>query len=193
MYNCGGPIFLRLGNRGRDYTKSIHQVYAKDAKPEGRPVGQLKNITFRNIEGRLMGRHDSTECIMFTGIPGHYIENVTLENIHFSYSGHGNLNINDRIVPEDEARYPEQSFFGPLPVYGMYFRHVKGLKVKNVSLALRGHDNRPAIVLDDVQESSFSKLSFDVQPEAAGKGIAMENCNGVRFKRVKASGTVATK
>jgi len=32
MYNCGGPIFLRLGNRGRDYSESIKQVYSEDVK-----------------------------------------------------------------------------------------------------------------------------------------------------------------
>ncbi len=185
MFNCGGPIFLRLGNRGRDYSKSIKQVYKSDAKPEGRPVGKIRNIVFKNIEGRLTGRLDPpTEGIMFTGLPGHYIENVTMENIHFSYTGFGELDVQDRIIQEDEARYPEQLFFGTLPSYGMYVRHVKGLKLKNVTLELRGHDNRSAIVLDDVMDSDFENIEFDISSKTES-GITSKNIKNVNFKNVK--------
>lgn len=183
LYNCGGPIFLRLGNRGRTYDKSIKQVYSTDAKPEGRPVGQLRNITLRNIEGRLTARHDSTECIMLTGLPGHYIENIVLENINLSYSGHGNLDVSNRVIPEDEARYPEQSFFGVLPAYGMYLRHVKNLKVKNVTLQLRSHDARPAIIMDDVVQSTFENVRYAIHPEA-GASIVIKNGQNLAFKKL---------
>ena len=190
MYNCGGPIFLRLGNRGRDYSEPIKQVYKTDAKPEGRPVGKIRNITFKNIEGRLTGRIDPpTEGILFTGLPNHYIEDVTLENIHFSYTGFGNLDVKDRVVPEDEARYPEQLFFGILPSYGMYLRHVKGLKVKNVRMELRAHDNRPAIVMDDVVESSFENISFDIKPEASS-AFVIKNSTVLKLDNLKSIGKV---
>ncbi len=185
MFNCGGPIFLRLGNRGRDYSKSIKQVYKSDAKPEGRPVGKIRNIVFKNIEGRLTGRLDPpTEGIMFTGLPGHYIENVTMENIHFSYTGFGDLDVKNKVVAEDEARYPEQLFFGTLPSYGMYVRHVKGLKLKNVTLELRGNDNRSAIVLDDVLDSDFENIEFDIFSKTES-GITSKNIKNVNFKNVK--------
>ncbi|MFC2099066.1 glycoside hydrolase family 28 protein [Bacteroidota bacterium] len=180
LYNCAGPIFIRLGNRGRTYDKSIKQVYSTDVKPEGRPVGKIRNIQIRNIEARLTGRIDPpTECVMFTGLPDHYIEDVVLENIHFSYSGFGELDVKDRVVPEDEARYPKQLFFGVLPSYGLYLRHVKGLTVKNVTMELRDHDDRPAIVMDDVIESSFENVTFDIKPEA---GSAMVIKNGINLQ-----------
>ncbi|MEM6964014.1 MAG: sulfatase-like hydrolase/transferase [Bacteroidota bacterium] len=189
MYNCGGPIFLRLGNRGRTYDKSIKQVYDTDAKPEGRPVGKIRNITFKNIEGRLTGRIDPpTEGIMFTGLPNHYIENVTLENIHFSYTGFGNLGVSNRTIAEDEARYPEQLFFGVLPAYGMYLRHIKGLKIKNVNLSLRGHDDRYAIVMEDVLSSHFEDLTFDIKKEATS-AVMISNSQDLTFKHLKAKGT----
>ncbi|MEH0152622.1 glycosyl hydrolase family 28 protein [Limibacter armeniacum] len=191
MYNCGGPIFLRLGNRGRDYSASIRQVFKSDVKPEGRPVGKIRNITFKNIEGRLTGRMDPpTEGIMFTGLPNHYIENVTMENIHFSYTGFGDLeDAKNREIPEDEARYPEQHFFGALPSYGMYIRHVKGLKMKNVTMSLRNHDNRPAIVMDDVRESSFEQLNLDIKPEA-GAAIVLKNTQKLNIKHLKPVGKI---
>lgn len=190
FYNCGGPIFLRLGNRGRDYSESIRQVYKTDVKPEGRPVGKIRNITFRNIEGRLTGRLDPpTEGIMFTGLPDHYIEDVTMENIHFSYTGFGNLDVKDRVVPEDEARYPEQLFFGVLPSYGIYLRHVKGLKIKNVTMELRGHDNRAAIVMDDVIESNFEDVNFDIKAEA-GAAMVLKNTSDLDLKNLKTAGEI---
>lgn len=190
FYNCAGPIFIRLGNRGRDYTKSIKQVYAKDAKPEGRPVGQIKNVTFRNLEGRLTGRIDPpTEGMMFTGLPGHYIENVTMENINFSYTGFGNLNVKDAVIKEDEARYPEQLFFGTLPSYGMYIRHVKGLNMKNVTMTLRDHDDRQAIVLDDVQDSRFEDIKVDIKVEAQA-AVTMKDIKNIQVKNLTTKGEI---
>ncbi len=184
MYNCGGPIFIRLGNRGRTYDTSIKQVYSTDVKPEGRPVGKIKNVILRNIEGRLTGRMEPpTEGIMFTGLPEHYIEDVVLENIRFSYTGFGDLDTKNREVPEDEARYPEQLFFGPLPSYGMYLRHIKGLKMKNIVMELRSHDNRPAMVLDDVLESSFENITTNVSPEA-GSVAVLKNTKHITFKNI---------
>lgn len=181
MYNCGGPIFVRLGNRGRDYSESIKQVHDPNAKPEGRPVGKIRNVTFKNIEGRLTGRMDPpTEGIMLTGIPGHPIENITLENIHFSYTGFGAVGTRNNKIAEDEARYPEQLFFGSLPSYGMYVRHVDGLKVKNLTMELRDKDDRPALVLDDVHKSQFSDLQLS-QGSSEEPTIMITNSSNVAF------------
>ncbi|NIJ44901.1 polygalacturonase [Wenyingzhuangia heitensis] len=191
LFNCSGPIFIRLGNRGRDYSKSIKQVYKKDAKPEGRPVGKIKNIHFKNINARLTGRMDPpTEGLMFTGLPNHYIENVTLENINFSYTGFGETNAKNNVVKEDEARYPEQLFFGVLPSYGMYLRHIKGLKIKNVTMGLRANDDRPAIVMDDVLNSDFENVTFDIKPKA-GSGVLMHNSKNINLNNIKSVGKVA--
>ncbi|QBG46140.1 glycoside hydrolase family 28 protein [Verrucomicrobia bacterium S94] len=178
LFNCAGPIFLRLGNRGRDYTRSIRQVYDADVKPEGRPVGTLKNVYIGNISGRLYGRNDAVEGIMFTGIPGHYIENVTLENIDLTFSGHGNLDANV-VVPEDEARYPEQSFFGALNSYGLFIRHAKNVKLNNVKLRLRGHDSRPPIYLEDVRGGVFSNVSVEVSGNVTDV-VMQKNVTGVK-------------
>jgi len=188
MFNCAGPIFLRLGNRGRDYSKSIKQVYEEDVQPEGRPVGKLRNITFRNIEGRITGSIDPpTSGIMLTGLPDQYIENITMENIHLSFEGFGRRNVKDRVVPEDEARYPEQLFFGELPSYGLYARHVKGLRLKNITFELRNVDDRQALVLDDVMASNFENLNLHSQ-EDSKVAIIAANVKDSQFKNVKLSG-----
>jgi len=47
---------------------------------------------------------------MFTGIPGHRVENVSLENIRITFPGNGPVEAVGREVPEDIVRYPEQFF-----------------------------------------------------------------------------------
>ncbi|WP_193727902.1 glycoside hydrolase family 28 protein [Paraburkholderia franconis] len=58
-------------------------------------------------------------------------------------------------VPEAPREYPEPSMFGILPAYGLYARHVQGLKMRNVKLSYGVEDERPPVVLDDVHDSSF--------------------------------------
>jgi len=59
-----------------------------------------------------------------------------------------------RAVPENPEKYPEHSMFGRLPAYGLYFRHVKGLRTRNLNLTTAKADARPAIAKDDVEDLS---------------------------------------
>ena len=51
MENVGNPIFIRLGNRGRDFTKKTsNESYGlKDSKDEGVPVGILRDIRISDV------------------------------------------------------------------------------------------------------------------------------------------------
>ena len=80
----------------------------------------------------------------------HSIENVVLENIKISYPGHGMEEDAQRVVAEDENRYPEQYFFGVLPAWGAYIRHAKNIEFLNVKLEVRAPDERTEIHLQDV-------------------------------------------
>ena len=171
MENVGSPIFIRLGNRGRIYENFSEQIQNADAKPEGAPVGSIKNIRISDIvadvqipqvrsrqsEGTMVngftGRQRAQAGpIMIAGIPGHYIENVVLENIEISYPGLGTVEDSKNEVAEDIARYPEQFFFGVLPAWGAYIRHAKNIEFNNVKMTTREDDKREKIVLDDVED-----------------------------------------
>ena len=53
------------------------------------------------------------------------------------------------IVPEITHEYPENDRFGKtLPAYGMYFRHVKGLKLQNIDIRPLQPDAREMLVFD---------------------------------------------
>ncbi|WP_158977267.1 glycoside hydrolase family 28 protein [Cellulophaga sp. L1A9] len=151
MNNIEGPLFIRLGNRGRIYDKPTEQIYnLKDGGSEGAPTGSIKNITIRNIKATVVSTIQKRCGIMITGIPGHYVENVLLENITISYPGGGTEEDLKRSVPEDIARYPEQFFFGVLPSWGAYIRHAKNIEFKNVIMTTRNSDAREKIALVDV-------------------------------------------
>lgn len=179
MKNVGCPIFVRLGNRGRKYnheTKRTEGGQGAGAKSEGAPVGRLKNVHIHDViaEVAIEDRSKAAEAhykklkandasgvtdveqskvgpIMITGIPDHYVENITLENVEISFPGLGTKSHRQRAIDEDIARYPEQFFFGVLPSWGGYIRHAKNVKLKNVILSTRSPDQRQEIVLDDVE------------------------------------------
>ena len=175
MEDVGNPIFIRLGNRGRTYTRRTRGSQGADVQPEGAPIGTLKNVhisdvvaevtiedrakaaraTYKNLKGdNSPGVTDQEKSkagpIMITGIPDHYVENVVLENIKISYPGGGSQEDAERVVPEDIARYPEQFFFGVLPAWGAYIRHARNIEFRNVVMQTRSADARKKIVLDDV-------------------------------------------
>jgi polygalacturonase len=132
------PIFLRLGNRARPYTKDA-------TRP---PVGTLRNVILSNI----VATDASKIGCAITGIPEHRIENVTLSNIRCEFAGGGAPEDARRKIEEKEDAYPECGMFGPLPAYGLYCRHVKGLRLLNVQLTPRQPDARPATVFDDAED-----------------------------------------
>ena len=115
MVNIRAPIFLRLGNRGRDM--------------ETPTPGTLKNIIISNV----VATNASLTCSI-TGIPGHDVQGVTLSNIRITYAGGGVFRPSDKPVPEVVSAYPDARMFGPLPAYGLYCRHVDGLTLSNVQL-----------------------------------------------------------
>ncbi|MDF7800134.1 glycosyl hydrolase family 28 protein [Pontiellaceae bacterium B1224] len=156
MNDVEGPVFIRLGNRGRIYDKPTEQVYGEEVKPEGAPPGTVKNIKISNIKAIVAGDIQKRNGIMISGIPDHYIEDVVLENIEISFPGGGTAEDAAREVPEDEARYPEQFFFGVLPSWGAYVRHAKNVTFKNVNLTTRQPDARKELVLVDVNDFSES-------------------------------------
>lgn len=116
-----------------------------------------------------------------TGIPGHPIENVTIENIELVYAGGGDKSVAfvslDSLskVPEQISEYPEFSMFGELPAWAFYVRHVEGLTMKNISVKAENTDYRPAYIFDDVAGLDLGKIKIeenDSNPQIVLKGVA---------------------
>jgi len=152
MNKVGAPLFIRLGNRAR--------VFKKDMKKPA--IGVMRNVTISNIEA---AGANPTGCAI-SGLPEAKIENVTLNNLRLSFEGGGTNADAARETPEKPADYPEYSMFGRLPAYGLYCRHVKGLKLLNVQLQLEKPDRRHAVVFEDVEDALIDGLDAPLSPDA---------------------------
>ena len=128
--NC--PIFLRLGSRMRG--------------PSGPPVGELRRVKISNI---VVYNAEPRYASLISGIPGHDIEDVTLQNIRIYYKGGGTKQQAALAPPEKENDYPEPSMFGEIPAYGFFIRHVRGLELNDVSLSYLKDDARAPFVIID--------------------------------------------
>jgi polygalacturonase len=130
------PIFLRLASRMRG--------------PDGVPVGELRRIIISNIVA-----YNVNDAILMSGITGRVINDIELKNIKLYFNGNGTADQADRDIPEMEKGYPEPGSFGTLPAYGIYARHINGLKLEDIDLNLINPDQRPAIMLDDVNSANI--------------------------------------
>ena len=180
MDNVNHPLFIRLGNRARPYTKDA-------PKPKR---GTMKNIIISNVTATRVGRymeHGHTYRTLefkfphhipasITGLPGQLPENITLENISIQYTG-GSPHLDpDMKIPEAETNYPEFDVFGQLPAAGLFCRHVKNLTLENINLSFIEPDDRVSLYCEDVNGLFISNIKEN--------SSALDNSRGV-FKGVK--------
>jgi hypothetical protein len=101
-----------------------------------------------------------------TGLPGYYVENISFENfsIHFA-GGVTNDNFNKE-MKELADSYPESTMWGNLPAYGFYLRHVKDIKLSNITLKYKTKDERPPIFCSDIENATFNQMRFDIDKSA---------------------------
>lgn len=141
------PLFIRLNARLRG--------------PEGTPVGVCRRITISNLNVHDVGGRvafPELGALMIMGIPGHYIEDLTLSSIRIHYRAGAAKSALDKEVPQNIDTYPDPYRWKSMPAYGMYFRYVKGLRVNDVVLRYMNRDERPAFVLDDVHDARFYNI-----------------------------------
>ena len=132
MDNVRAPLFVRLGHRGGNSPRT-QQV-------EPRVPGRIDKVVIRNITAR-----HSMFTSSITGIPGHYVSDISLENVELEYEGGGNEDWALGDVPDEQVikRYPEAQMFGRLPAYGLYCRHVKDIRLDRFSVSCLTPDPRP--------------------------------------------------
>ena len=137
------PLFLRLGSRMRG--------------PENVPIGTIKRILLSDIVSyNSVSRFGGAGLI--TGIPGHPIEDIKLNEMYFEHRGGGTKEMAEIIVPEGERKYPEPNMFGSVPASGFFVRHVNNIEFTNVEIACSQPDARPVFWLDDVNGAEFFRL-----------------------------------
>lgn len=146
MDNVRTPMMFRLGARLNVFRKN------EDVQ---QPVGLFERVRVRNVKAITDddSQLDPPTGILITGIPGHYITDLTLENIEITLLGGGTAEHAKRVVQEAISEYPEVKTFGPyIPAYGVWARHVKNLVLKNVTFHLKNPDLRPEFIFDDAEK-----------------------------------------
>jgi hypothetical protein len=165
------PIFLRLGNRARPVTEG-------DPRPG---MGSFSGVMIRGVNAEAI---TSVVCSI-TGLRGHPVEDVLLEDIQLAVPGGEAAFPADRQVPELPEAYPEGKAFGKLPAYGLYCRHVRGLSLNRVTFRTAKADGRPALLADDVDGLSVANLSGS---ESASPIIDFRNVRRARVRETQTAG-----
>jgi len=84
------------------------------------------------------------------GLKDRPLQNIVLRNVHLELDG-GVQSFNP-IVPEIPKPYPEVNTYGrTLPAKGIYFRHIEGLTLDNVTIKVYRSDVREDFVFDNVK------------------------------------------
>ncbi len=185
MVEVKTPILIRLGSRLSVFRKKT------DVQQQ---TGTLENVTIRNVKAKASAVAQLTPAsgILITGIPGHPVKNITLENIDIALAGGGTAEHAKWKVPEAVDQYPEVKTFGPtIPAYGIWTRHVEGLKLINISFKLDSNELRPAFVCEDGKDILLKDWNIPYTSGAAAI-IRLEDVNSAVISRVNAQGIASS-
>ncbi|MDB6019550.1 MAG: Polygalacturonase [Pedosphaera sp.] len=138
MQRVRTPIFVKIGNR--------------HPQADGSP-GTIRGIRIENVHAT-----DSILTSSITGQPGCCVEDVTLSGIRIDSEEDGKEEWVGLEIHELPKAYPEARMFGRLPCYGMYCRHVKGLRLRQMEFKAAASEERPAVFCDDVNDVEICGL-----------------------------------
>ena len=161
--NTGNAIFVRLGHRAGAQPGTIRGIHLSDITVQ--VPFECPDYDY-DVRGPAVGGTHNPLPSSITGIPGHPVQDVTLERINIIMPGRASRAVSylplNRYhkVPEKIKDYPEFSMFGDLPSWAFYLRHIEGIQFKDVRLSLHADDFRPAIVMEDVKGHQFESLSL---------------------------------
>ena len=154
------PVFIRLCNRNRaaevtaetanavEFGKKQEKASSAD-KSTFDMLGEVKNIVVENITAI-----DAEIPIIVAGFKQRgktkRVENVMLKNIEMKYAPYKEIYDKRAFIPEYSDVYPESWRFRNLPAYGLWARHVKGLKLLDFSCPPPRSTWKEFIITEDV-------------------------------------------
>lgn len=160
------PFMIRLGNRARQYDDTIPITN----------VGMMDGLTIKNCEFTA----ETNVPALISGIPGHYVKNVTMQNLTFNLPGGTQAVPLDYNVPESEPDKPDCDMFGDIfPSCGIYARHADNVVLDNVCFNFGDPDQRQLIFFTDVLNSD---------PYTGVDGQSGERCSAIDTKVAEIEG-----
>lgn len=182
MKNVNAPIFIHIGRRmrgpaGREIGK-IKNILLENILAEG-PYEPYEIIawnyfayksndfyqepwsfgiaeSFDDTEENNTAESDWQMTSNICGVEESPLENIVLKNVHLKLDG--GVKAYKKEVPEQPiCDYPEVFVYGRiLPAKGIYFRHINGLIIDNVTVETYRPDKREDFVYEDV--NGFAKI-----------------------------------
>lgn len=173
LQNVTGPISISVG-------PSTRSTQSPPASPETpRPPGIVRNISFSNIHGTVIGNPpplpdypftsayrpgEIRSCIVVNAVGDSIVENVTFDNVHLTFEG--GATAEQAAVREVPAVAGEYFVLGPLPAYALYARNARGLTLQNVRFEVSQPDLRPAVIFDHVTDATINGMSVQGNSQA---------------------------
>ena len=139
---------------------------------------RMRNILISNVIADGVGKMSG---IQIMGLPEQPIEGVRLENIRLISHGGGTAEDAACTPKELGAGYPEPSFVGTLPAYGIFARHVKGLEFANIQVSFQTNDLRPAAQFADIQGLEIDNLKPQVA-DGVKAAVFADNVTGLTIR-----------
>jgi hypothetical protein len=122
-------------------------------------IGSLKRVIISNVVS-YKSRSTFGGAGLISGIPGHLIEDITINQLYADHAGGGTAEMAAIMPPEEIKHYPEPTMFGNLPASGFFVRHCKNIEFSNVELAWSQPDLRPAFWMQDVEGADVLHLKL---------------------------------
>lgn len=141
------PLFIRLGNRARKHTDN--------APAPG--IGIARNIHISNVTAT--GADITGSSVI--GLDNAIIENVSLSRISIASSGGAKADAMFRKLETLADHYPEATMFGPLPAYGLYIKHVNGIRLNDINLSFTANDERPAVAIENSNNFEMTGVNMN--------------------------------
>jgi polygalacturonase len=166
------PILLRLGSR--------LSVFRRE-QDEKQTTGLMRNVIIRNVKAKSAEKTQLTSAsgILITGVPGHDIRELRLENIEITLPGGGTSEEGRHSVPEAVDQYPEVKTFGPtIPSYGIWMRHVDGVEMNDITFIVEKPDLRPVFICEDAENVRISALKATGW-EGSQSAVRIEHSRGI--------------
>ena len=182
MRDCTNtPLFLRLGARMRG--------------PAGIPIGTLRGIIISDVVSynsisRLGGGG------IFSGIPGHVIEDIKIHDCYFEHTGGGTEKMAQLHLPEspNDTPWPDPIMFGDIPASGFLLRHLRNIEFTNVEIAFKQPEARPVFWMDHVGDADFFRVKtprsitapvFSMHDVQEFRTLACRNVQDVQVQKVE--------
>ena len=177
MTNVNAPIFVHIGKRMRGLAMrkvgKIKNILLENITADG-PYEEYEimpwnyfsykeNDTLQKpwIFGVAESFDDTNSCNTkesdwqmtsnICGLKESLLENIMLKNVHLKLDG--GVQKYKKEVPEEAQDYPEVFVYGRiLPAKGIYFRHIDGLTLDNVTVETYRPDERKDFVFENVKK-----------------------------------------